>query len=200
MARSFDFKRRGVPRRKRKPTYLIIAEGRNKTETNYFSHFQDQEKPYILRMVKAGSNTDIESLYKTICNRWEELELSEEEGDCAFIVFDLDNSESKIEKVETIIKNNKVKGIQFIASNPTFEIWFLLHFRYTSKYYADGKEVISDLKKYIPDYEKNKDVFLLCDDRMADALKNAVKLNKQKEQEKYRNPMTDVGQLVSQLI
>ena len=52
-------------------------------------------------MVKAGSNTDIESLYKTICNRWEELELSEEEGDCAFIVFDLDNSESKIEKVET---------------------------------------------------------------------------------------------------
>ena len=92
MARSFDFKRRGVPRRKRKPTYLIIAEGRNKTETNYFSHFQDQEKPYILRMVKAGSNTDIESLYKTICNRWEELELSEEEGDCAFIVFDLDNT------------------------------------------------------------------------------------------------------------
>ena len=93
-----------------------------------------------------------------------------------------------------------MKGIQFIASNPTFEIWFLLHFRYTSKYYADGKEVISDLKKYIPDYEKNKDAFLLCEDRMAEALKNAVKLNKQKEQEKYRNPMTDVGQLVSLLV
>ncbi len=204
MARRFTSKKRGKELRKRKPTYLMVAEGRNKTETNYFSHFQSPKRNYVLRIIKAGSNTDIESLYDTVVKKWEELGLATEEGDCAFIVFDLDNDEAKINKAEAVLKDNNIPGINFIASNPSFEIWLLLHFKNTSKYYMDGNDVISDLKKYIVDYEKNKDVFVVCESRMEEAIKNAFKLKENFEKDScslwHCNPMTDVMEMVKCLI
>lgn len=204
MPREFEIKKRGKERRKRKPVYLLISEGRNKTETNYFSHFQNQAQEYSLRMVKAGNNTDIESLYNIIERKWTDLKLSEEEGDKAFIVFDLDNDDDKISKTKKVIKLNDVIGISFVSSNPTFEIWFLLHFRNTAKYYADGKAVITDLKKYIADYSKNRDVFELCEPKMKDALDNTEKLRKHflsVESDLWKcNPMTEVDRLIKILI
>ena len=44
--REINIKKRGTNRRKLKPVYLIIAEGKNKTEVLYLSHFQDQGKSY----------------------------------------------------------------------------------------------------------------------------------------------------------
>jgi len=49
------------------------------------------------------------------------------------------------------------KKIKIALSNPSFEIWFLLHFKDVfSK--ISRQDVISDLKGYIGDYEKNKNV------------------------------------------
>jgi len=203
VARAFAVKRRGVAQRKKKPVYLLIAEGRNKTETMYFSHFQDQDKGYTLRIVKAGNNTDVYSLYKAISKKWDEYGLSANEGDRAFIVLDMDADEQKASKIRDVIRQNKHKGITFIVSNPTFEIWFLLHFKYTTKHYVDGNAVIEDLKKYIPNYEKNADVFALCEERMETAIQNAEKLDVNFEGEQWPsekcNPRTDVGCLVDML-
>ncbi len=200
MARAFAMKKRGVAQRKKKPVYLLIAEGRNKTETMYFSHFQDQDKGYTLRIVKAGNNTDVYSLYKAISKKWDEYGLSENEGDRAFIVLDMDADEQKAGKIRDVIRQNKHKGITFVVSNPTFEIWFLLHFKYTTKHYVDGHAVIEELKKYIPNYEKNADVFSSCEQMTENAIRNAEKLEDNFEGELWPsrkcNPRTDVGRLV----
>lgn len=203
MARTFDVKKRGVTRRKQKPVYLLIAEGRNKTEVAYFSHFQDQNRDYTLRIVKAGNNTDAYSLCKAVTMKWDELGLSEAQGDRAFIVLDMDDDEQKAGKIRDVIKRNKQKGIECVVSNPTFELWFLLHFKYTTKHYIDGDATIADLKKYIPNYEKNVDVFALCEERMETAIQNAEKLDVNFEGEQWPsekcNPRTDVGRLVDML-
>lgn len=203
MAKDFHVKKRGNTKRKQKAVYLIIAEGKNKTETLYLSNFQEQGRDFYLHFVKAGSNTDADSLYKTLVGKLKELGLSEAEGDRGFIVLDIDNDERKAEKVNRLISKNNVKGIRFIVSNPTFEIWFLLHYRYTTKYFEDGDIVIKDLKKCIPDYDKNKDVYHILEDKMEAALKNAEKLSKHFKDEKWPskecNPQTDVGELVKNL-
>lgn len=79
--REIVIKKRGVNSRKIKPVYLIIAEGRNKTETLYFSNYQKQGSPYSIRFVKAGSRTDAESLYLALEAKWKELGLSSDNGD-----------------------------------------------------------------------------------------------------------------------
>lgn len=204
MARNFDIKKRGSRQRKRKAIYLIIAEGRNKTESLYLSNFQEQGKAFCIHFVKAGSNTDAESLYKTLKSKWQELGLSETDGDRGFIVLDIDNDDLKAQSVRKLIKDNTIVGINFIVSNPTFELWFLLHFKYTTKYYTDGNAVIKDLKKYIPVYEKNMDCFILTQEYVGEAIKNADKLAKNYGNERWPakecNPRTDVGNLVELLL
>ena len=198
--REIVIKKRGVNSRKIKPVYLIIAEGRNKTETLYFSNYQKQGSPYSIRFVKAGSRTDAESLYLALEAKWKELGLSSDNGDRGYVVIDIDNDAAKASKVRELQKRNKVGDIRFIVSNPDFEIWFLLHFRYTTKAYSDGDAVIADLKKYIPDYAKNKDVYGLCNTNVKKAIKNSKKLADYHEGKTWPsekcNPRTDVGGLV----
>lgn len=201
--RKIVIKRRGKNTREEKPVYLIIAEGKNKTETLYFSNYQEQGRPYSIRFVKAGNNTDAESLYKTIITKWNELGLSSAKGDRGYIVLDIDNDPSKATKVQELMLGNKNESIRFVVSNPTFEVWFLVHFKYTTKAYANGEAVINDLKKYIPEYEKNKDVYCMCQARLADAIKNSDKLVNYHEDKSWPsadcNPMTDVGILIRML-
>ena len=203
MARNLEVKKRGNKKRRQKAVYLIIAEGRNKTETLYLTNFQDQSKDFIIRFVKAGSNTDAESLYRTMVAKWKELGLDANEGDRGFIVIDMDNDEQKAEKIATLINKNFNDAISFVVSNPTFEIWFLLHFKYTTKFYKDGNAVIDDLKKYIPNYDKNVDVFELCEYSLSAAIENSKKLEAFFLNTGWPsvecNPRTDAGRLVKKL-
>lgn len=202
--REIGIKKRGGVKRKTKPVYLIIAEGKNKTETKYLSNFQEQGKPYSIQFVKAGSNTDAESLYKIILAKWDELDLSEDKGDRGFIVVDIDNDPLKAEKVMRFIKKNKNLAIQFVVSNPTFELWFLLHYKYTTKFFTDGDDLIKELKKIIPDYAKNEDCYELLSGKMQDAINNSEKLVKFHEGKQWPsvecNPRTDMSNLIKLLI
>ena len=58
-----------------------------------------------------------------------------------------------------IIGKAKKKNVSVLFSNPSFEVWFLDHYIYTEKSYLNQDELIADLKRYLPEYEKNKDVF-----------------------------------------
>ena len=198
--RNLEVKRRGKIRKKTKPVYLIIAEGRNRTENLYFHNFRKQEYDFSLQIAKAGSKTDAESLYETMIAKWEELDLSSSKGDLGFVVIDIDNDSQKADKVLELIHKNHNPSIQFIVSNPTFEVWLLMHYRYTTKQFADGNAVIKELKKYIPDYEKNQDYFPVTCDRLQYAIVNSEKLEKHFEDEIWPsircNPRTDVGSLV----
>ncbi|MCR5417133.1 MAG: RloB family protein [Pseudobutyrivibrio sp.] len=204
MARRLEVKKRGNKKRRQKVVYLIIAEGRNKTETLYLSNFQEQSRNFIIRFVKAGSNTDAESLYKTMLKKWKELGLDAGEGDRGFIVLDMDNDKLKAEKIIELNNKKSNSAISFITSNPAFEIWFLLHFKYTTKFYRDCDSVISDLKKYIPNYDKNVDCFPVCEDMTQKAIKNAEKLGTFFSNEIWPsvecNPRTDVMELVKLLM
>ena len=202
--RSIEFKTRGKGKVKTKAVYLFLAEGKNKTETLYFNNFQSQENDYVIRFAKAGNRTDATSLYDCMLEKWREWELSAEKGDRGFIVLDIDNSPQKVETVAKLVANNNNSAIEFIVSNPTFEVWFLLHFKYTTKYFADGEAVIRELKRYIPDYEKSKDYYDICSCKIQDALSSANKLERQYKEVEWPslmcNPRTDVGKVVSFLV
>jgi hypothetical protein len=202
--RQISIKKRGSAQRKDKSVYLIITEGKNKTETLYLSHFQEQGKDYRIQFVKAGNNTDAESLYKILTAKWEENELSEEKGDKGFIVLDIDNDPLKAQKVQKIIHDNRYPAIEFIVSNPTFEIWFLLHFKYTTRQYENGEAVIKDLKKYIERYAKNGDYFDELQGGLKQALKYAQRLETHHGDKPWPavecNPRTDMGNVIKKFL
>ena len=201
--RVIEVKEHGKEKGKAKSIFLFVAEGKNKTETMYFSNFQRKENDFVIRFAKAGKKTDAVSLYETMLAKWKEWELSGENGDRGFILVDVDNDSQKASEIAKLISKNSNACIEFIVSNPTFEIWFLLHFKYTTKQYSNGKEVITDLKRYISDYAKNADCYGVCFDKMQTGISNSKKLALQHKDKAWPsvqcNPRTDVGILVEMI-
>lgn len=107
--------------RKTKNIVLIATEGKNKTETIYFSAFNKLKNSYRI-IFAQGSNTDpvgiVNDMVKTI-NK-ENIDLTQ--GDIAVCVFDVDFEEYKLKQINSAYKIAKNNGIQIITSNPCFEV------------------------------------------------------------------------------
>lgn len=101
--RIFQKKKRNDVKRKRKPVMLITAEGRNKTEKQYFNSFQDQHGKYSIRFA-TGLETDPVGMLKAMEKAWKKNELSEKDGDKAYIVLDMDCKPEKIQLVKELAK------------------------------------------------------------------------------------------------
>lgn len=194
-------KKRGQVNRSRTKLILIGTEGRNKTEKIYFNEFFRSSKNYKVRF-PSSTETDpvgiVESAIRYIRN--EELDLKH--GDLAFCVIDTDTDKLKqiqIDKALRLADNNE---IQVLLSNPCFEIWFLQHFRYSTKNYLSNDEVIRELTMYIQEYKKNANVFDILKNNQDDAIKRAKQLEKyhvdlgRKQNSMECNPSTAVYKII----
>ena len=161
-------------KRARKPVYFIFCEGTsNKTEITYLSHFRCIDSSYSMTM-KPTSNTNPEAMLTYAVSYSRRQGFDERSGDKIFLLCDIDTKEKRKRLLDAnIIEKAKRKHATILFSNPSFEIWFLNHFRKTTKIYQNQNEVIQDLRHFIPDYEKNKDVFKILNDNMELAIQNS---------------------------
>ncbi|MBW9154520.1 RloB family protein [Clostridium estertheticum] len=187
-------------RRKRrvKPTILIISEGKD-TEVNYFKEFNLKYVNVDIKIAdknSAGKNksrkTDPSHLVdKAIDYIDHKYDITCDDGDSVWCLIDVDlnykNPDTINQRVEEIEKaykkaNNyekeRKKVINLGISNPCFEIWYLLHYIYTTANLKNYNAVKNKLVKETPlkDYEKNKCINSLLHDKTAEAIKNSVKL------------------------
>ncbi len=203
MPRSFSEKKRDSSAKIPKPLLLLIAEGRNVTETQYFRQFQQQHSAFNIKILTPGSATDPNTMLETLERFWKQYEMSYARGDQGFVVLDLDCNEKKARLIEKLESGSRIA--RFIVSNPCFEVWFVLHFRYSTHVYSDGDEVIKDLKKYIPEYQKNTDVTAPLSGMLDTAMENARKLVEYCEEMGYHwpsndcNPRTDVPIIIHEI-
>ena len=184
--------------------YVIVCEG-TKTEPNYFRRFKTKFRYNNLKIDTPNSgSTDPNNLVKfarkQIKNKDRPLDLKN--GDAIWCVFDCDeNTNEAISQACEIAKND----VKICFSNPSFEIWYLLHYELIVTR-LERWDASAKLKKYIPDYEKSKDVFDLLFDIMPEAIANSKKLNKIHKKNKMdilsveSNPSTQVFTLVEDLL
>ena len=45
-------------------------------------------------------------------------------------------------------------GVIVLENNPCFEFWLLLHFRQTGRLFQNCEQVVTELRRYIPNYNK----------------------------------------------
>ncbi len=194
---------RGVVKRKRKSFVIIGCEGKNRTETIYLNHFSSRE---CIIKFSTGNHTDPVGMVNDLIQYMKKLNFNLNDGDKAYLLLDTDVNENKAEQIKQAKKNCEEKGIILITSTPTFEIWYLLHFKYTTKTYQNSKEVKNYIKNIIDKYTENMDVFDILKDRIGQAIKNANKLemfqksiHKELENENC-NPYTSVHHLIEELV
>jgi len=182
---------------------LIATEGVNKTERNYFLEFNRKQDFYRI-VLASGSSTDPIGIVKEAILSYEKFGLETVSGDIAYAVFDTDfGKEMQIEEARSLAKKN---GIKLALSNPCFEVWLMLHFRFSTKGYYSNEEVNAEISKIWPDYRKNISSFESIHSQGKTAINRANRLKRfhtetgAKGEIEYCNPSTDVHRIVELLI
>lgn len=205
MARRIEQIQRNRKNRRTKENILFEFEGKNKTEEIYFRNFQKRGNPYNIKFA-YGHDTDPVGMIKSLIGYMKKEDINTENADKIYCVFDADIDINKQKRIDEAIKLASENGIEIIISIPCFELWYRLHYSYTSKIYFSNKEIINDLKSYIPNYEKNMNIYNIIEDKTNIAIENSKKLEKEQIRDGKEiinincNPYTSVYKPVEYII
>ena len=189
--------------RKQKSKILIAAEGKNKTEKTYFSNFENGKKPYNITYAR-GNNTDPLKLVKMLIKEIDNLKLDLQDDDIAYCIFDTDVDPNRNKIIEEAIQLAKTHNIKIITSSPCFELWFLLHYEYTTAS-MNNEDVIKRLKSHYSKYSKNCNIYPVISSKTKIAYDSAKKLEKYQIDNSRNiksveaNPHTEVYQIIDEL-
>ena len=199
--RHFRDKSRGKPQRKRKPVVLLIAEGQNKTEKLYFQHFSTPESKYAVKVVSRGE-TGPQGMLDSLQRECMENDVSAKD-DIAGIILDLDCNEERAKQLRELLSQEEYAHYKAFASNPCFEVWFVAHFHELRGTYSGSGQVLEDLKRQLPDYNKGRDCYRKLKDHTQEAIERCKAKERQHKDRNWPsvdcNPRTDVASLVETL-
>ena len=121
-----DIKQRKRNRANRKRNSIVVICCEGKTEKIYFENFISRECGIKF---STGNSTDPEGMAKDLVTYIEKEDVNTEYGDSIYLVLDTDVNQNKQEQIDKAKKICEEYGIKMITSTPTFELWFILHFR-----------------------------------------------------------------------
>lgn len=188
--------------KKSKRVILVAYEG--KTEKKYLKSFSGRDKDYNIETVR-GNETDPVNLVKQTIRDVKNNSLNLDEDDRAYCLIDTDTDVSKNRQINEAIKLAKNYGIIVVTSSPCIELWFCLHFRYSTRY-MDSFTATERLRGHVENYKKGYNIYPEIVDNTKTAIKNAKKLAEfQKSQQKSPqtvecNPHTEVYKIIEEFI
>ncbi|MDE1987648.1 MAG: RloB domain-containing protein [Alphaproteobacteria bacterium] len=200
--RADSYARRG-PVREPYDTVLIVCEGA-KTEPLYFGGLRTEHRLSSANIaVTNAPGTDPMSIVT-----YTEQLMAEEDYDRAFSVFDQDSHANFSQAVQHV--TNSARGRagtwQAITSVPSFEVWLMLHFAYStapiirSGNRSPGDMAVRALKVHLPEYEKGANgIYQKLKDQTESAIANSARLLRYNRTVNASNPATDVHILVDYL-
>jgi hypothetical protein len=191
--------RRGGNRRPQKNLIIIVSQG-GQTEPKYFDHFKKKDGNFVLK-IQPTSGLDPISLMRHARNLKKEV-YDFGRNDRIYCVYDVDCSpEKQLVDAQGIASKNNIK---ICVSNPCFEIWYLLHYKYTTSSLNSYNDVRRELLRYISDYDKNKDVFGGLQPLQPKAISHAKLLEQQHKRDEIESirgqkPSTQIYALIEYL-
>lgn len=156
---------------KRRPLIVICSEGGKKSsEYYYFRNFSSRN---LRIQFSTGNSTDpkgmVEDLIKYIHNE----DIKSEDNVRIFLVVDTDLDEGRISEIKELEEKCKEYNIEIITSAPTFEIWYLMHFRNNKLRFGTSKEVKKELEKVNGVYSETMDMYRVIKNQTYEARSTA---------------------------
>lgn len=162
------------------PTITIIGEGA--TERYYFTHLKRLRGYNYVCKPRNFTEQTFDEMQK-------QIDRVLADNGIAVCVFDADVTRTrpaeKIKYDDMRRKYAKNPSVILCDSMPSIEFWFLLHYLNTNRYFATSDDVITVLRRFIPDFSKHqsflsKDTWvseLMRNDKLGFAISRAIKLN-----------------------
>lgn len=173
--RGYAKKVRNAFTRERRPVIVIAAEGKNKTEYQYFRDFgRDVERQIVFA---DGNYTDPVQMAGALIKKCEQRDWQQENGDRAYCLIDSDTDDKKDIQIAKADRKLRAQGMQLLVSGPCFEVWYLCHYHANARQYHNVEEIISELRHFHPAYDKSTEgMYAATKERLQTAIQNAEKL------------------------
>jgi len=187
-----------------------VCEGK-KTEPNYFKAFRDELKLTEVDVMVVGEGaapiTVVNDALDRRNERKKEVKKEQRKGHWSSIEFDEVWCVFDVERLtdnpsfHQAVNKAQANKLELAISNPAFEYWYLLHFEYTTRPFANADEVVRALKALLPDYAKSRDVFSELYPHTDTAIERAKRVlaNRPDSSNLFPNPSTWVFRLVETL-
>jgi len=197
---------RNKPTRKRYDKVLIVCEG-SKTEPNYFNELKDHYEIDTANIMISGEcGSDPVSVVRHGEELFRQSARLNDPFDKVYCVFDRDKHTNFDEAVTVLNSLKPAEVFTAITSTPCFELWFILHFTYTSSPLESngnkscGARTLQELERYWPDYSKGLNgSFSHLFGQLETAKAFSSQLLAESEKNGSKNPLTTVHQLVAYL-
>jgi hypothetical protein len=183
---------------------LIVSEG-EKTEVNYFEEIRQRYRlsSAHIHVCQSEYGTTPEKVVEYAVDRC----LASLEWERVYCVIDRDDHDYYEDALASMKANDKKhlndlgQPIQFTAipSNPSFELWLLLHYQ-MQEAHIHRETVVHELRKYMPGYAKGKPgTFATTRPLLEGASARSARLCSREDRRGMRNPSTYVNELVQTL-
>lgn len=144
-------------KQQKKPLIVICSEGGKKSSEYYY--FRNYTNRNLRIQFSTGNSTDplgmLEDLLKYIHNE----DIASEDNCRIFLVLDTDLSEKRINEIKEIKQKCIDNNIEIITSAPTFEIWYVMHYRNNRLRFNTSKEVKKELQSLNGTYTESMNMY-----------------------------------------
>lgn len=190
--------RQQLRRKERKPLIVICSEGGKKSsEYYYFRNFTNRD---LRIQFSTGNSTDPKGMLEDLLKYMRKEDIASEDNCRIFLVLDTDLDEKRISEIKEIEQECIANNIEIITSAPTFEIWYVMHYRRNKLMFQTSKEVKRELEKINCTYTESMDMYKIIKDSIDNARSTAQSLEQQiimnKEDLLSSNPHTSIYKIL----
>lgn len=191
--------RKQLKHNKKKPLIVICSEGGKKSsEYYYFRHYANRD---LRIQFSTGNSTDPKGMLDDLLKYINNEDIASEDNCKIFMVLDTDLDKARIREIKEIEQRCINNNIEIITSAPTFEIWFVMHYRNNKLIFQTSKDVKKELQNINGVYTESMDMFKIVESMTNKARTVAQSFEQQaiknREELLYVNPHTSIYKILN---
>ena len=173
--------RRQLKHNKKKPLIVICSEGGKKSSEYYY--FRNYSNRDLRIQFSTGNSTDPNGMLDDLLKYMYNEDVASEDNCKIFLVLDTDLNKKRISEIKEIKQKCIDNNIEIVTSAPTFEIWYLMHYRNNKLKFKTSKEVKRELQILNGTYTESMNMYKI----IKDSTDNARSIAQSFEQQIIRN-------------
>lgn len=191
--------RRQLRHNKKKPLIVICSEGGKKSSEYYY--FRNYTNRDLRIQFSTGNSTDPKGMLDDLLKYIHNEDIVSEDNCRIFLVLDTDLDEKRISEIKEIEQKCIDNNIEIVTSAPTFEIWYVMHYRNNRLKFQTSKDVKRELQSLNGTYTESMDMYKIIKDSTDNARSTAKSLEQQiirnNEDLLSSNPHTSIYKILS---
>lgn len=169
--------RRQIKQNKRKPLIVICSEGGKKSSEYYY--FRNYASRDLRIQFSTGNSTDPKGMLEDLLKYIRNEDISSEDECKIFLVLDTDLDNKRINEIKEIEQQCNDNNIEIITSAPTFEIWYIMHYRNNRLKFLSSKDVKKELQIINGYYTESMDMYKMINKSTSSARNTAKNIEQQ---------------------